>query len=336
MGTTGQAIEAAGLVKRYKEVTALDGFDLEVGSGSVHGLLGPNGAGKTTAVRVLTTLIRPDGGTARVAGHDVTADPQAVRRRIGLAGQYAAVDEVLTGRQNLILFGKLFHLGARGARRRADELLEQFQLADAADKAAKSYSGGMRRRLDLAASMILAPHIMFLDEPTTGLDPRGRNEVWAAIRDLVQGGTTVLLTTQYLDEADRLADQISVIDRGRTIVTGTPSDLKNTVGADQIEVQAAAGTDLARVAAAFEGVATATPEVSPELMRVVAPVGDRVAALTALAARLNADGVAVDDISLRRPTLDDVFLQLTGHRAEEPPAPEADQAPTAERQEATA
>ena len=336
MGTTGQAIEAAGLVKRYKEVTALDGFDLEVGSGSVHGLLGPNGAGKTTAVRVLTTLIRPDGGTARVAGHDVTADPQAVRRRIGLAGQYAAVDEVLTGRQNLILFGKLFHLGTRGARRRADELLEQFQLSDAGDKAAKSYSGGMRRRLDLAASMILAPHIMFLDEPTTGLDPRGRNEVWAAIRDLVQGGTTVLLTTQYLDEADRLADQISVIDRGRTIVTGTPSDLKNTVGADQIEVQAAVGTDLARVAAAFDGVATAAPEVSPELMRVVAPVGDRVAALTALAARLNADGVVVDDISLRRPTLDDVFLQLTGHRAEEPPPSEPDQTPTAERQEATA
>jgi len=336
MSSTGQAIEASGLVKRYKDVTALDGFDLEVASGSVHGLLGPNGAGKTTAVRVLTTLIRPDGGTARVAGYDVMSDPQAVRRRIGLAGQYAAVDEVLTGRQNLILFGKLFHLGASGARRRADELLEQFQLADAADKAAKSYSGGMRRRLDLAASMILAPHIMFLDEPTTGLDPRGRNEVWAAIRDLVQGGTTVLLTTQYLDEADRLADQISVIDRGRTIVTGTPSDLKNTVGADQIEVQAAAGTDLARVAAAFEGVATATPEVSPELMRVVAPVGDRVAALTALAARLNADGVAVDDISLRRPTLDDVFLQLTGHRAEEPPAPEPDQTPSAERQEATA
>jgi ABC-2 type transport system ATP-binding protein len=336
MSSTGQAIEASGLVKRYKDVTALDGFDLEVASGSVHGLLGPNGAGKTTAVRVLTTLIRPDGGTARVAGYDVMSDPQAVRRRIGLAGQYAAVDEVLTGRQNLILFGRLFHLGTRGARRRADELLEQFQLADAADKAAKSYSGGMRRRLDLAASMILAPHIMFLDEPTTGLDPRGRNEVWAAIRELVQGGTTVLLTTQYLDEADRLADQVSVIDRGRTIVTGTPSDLKNTVGADQIEVQAAAGTDLTRVAAAFDGVATATPEVSPELMRVVAPVGDRVAALTALAARLNADGVAVDDISLRRPTLDDVFLQLTGHRAEEPPTPEPDQTPSAERQEATA
>ncbi len=336
MGTSGQAIEAVGLVKRYKDVTALDGFDLEVGSGSVHGLLGPNGAGKTTAVRVLTTLIRPDGGTARVAGHDVASDSQAVRRRIGLAGLYAAVDEVLTGRQNLILFGKLFHLGARGARRRAEELLEQFQLAEAADKAAKSYSGGMRRRLDLAASMILAPHIMFLDEPTTGLDPRGRNEVWAAIRDLVQGGTTVLLTTQYLDEADRLADQISVIDRGRTIVTGTPSDLKNTVGADQIEVQAAAGTDLALVAAAFDGVATAPPEVSPELMRVVAPVGDRVAALTALAARLNADGVAVDDISLRRPTLDDVFLQLTGHRAEEASPVDPDGTQSTERQEATA
>ncbi|MGH3346445.1 MAG: ATP-binding cassette domain-containing protein [Nocardioides sp.] len=332
MNSTGQAIEAVGLAKRYREVTALDGFDLEVVAGSVHGLLGPNGAGKTTAVRVLTTLIRPDGGTARVVGHDVAADPQAVRRRIGLAGQYAAVDEVLTGRQNLMLFGRLFHLGARGARRRADELLEQFQLADAADKAAKSYSGGMRRRLDLAASMILAPHIMVLDEPTTGLDPRGRNEVWGAIRELVRGGTTVLLTTQYLDEADQLADRVSVIDRGRTIVTGTPSDLKNTVGADQIEVQAAAGTDLARVAAAFDGVATAPPELLPDLMRVVAPVGDRVAALTALAGRLSADGVAVDDISLRRPTLDDVFLQLTGHRAEEPSASDHDD----QVQEATA
>jgi ABC-2 type transport system ATP-binding protein len=330
VSTAGHAIEAAGLVKRYQEVVALDGFDLEVGSGSVHGLLGPNGAGKTTAVRVLTTLVRPDGGTARVAGHDVAADPQAVRRRIGLAGQYAAVDEVLTGRQNLVLFGRLFHLGARGAGRRADELLEQFQLADAADKAAKAYSGGMRRRLDLAASMILAPHILFLDEPTTGLDPRGRNEVWEAIRDLVRGGTTVLLTTQYLDEADQLADRISVIDRGRTIVTGTPSDLKNTVGADQIEVQAAPSTDLARVAAAFDDVATSPPEISQELMRVVAPVGDRVAALTTLAGRLHADGVVVEDISLRRPTLDDVFLQLTGHRAAEPDSTTADP-----RQEAT-
>ncbi|HEX6151253.1 ATP-binding cassette domain-containing protein [Nocardioides sp.] len=336
MSTTGHAIEAAGLVKRFREVTALDGFDLEVPSGSVHGLLGPNGAGKTTAVRVLTTLIRPDGGTARVAGLDVVTEPQAVRARIGLAGQYAAVDEVLTGRQNLSLFGRLFHLGARGSRRRADELLEQFQLADAADKAVKAYSGGMRRRLDLAASMILAPHIMFLDEPTTGLDPRGRNEVWAAIRELVRGGTTVLLTTQYLDEADQLADRVSVIDRGRTIVTGTPSELKNTVGADQIEVQAAAGTDLARVAAAFDGITTAAPEVFPDLRRVVAPVGDRVAALTALASRLSTEGLAVDDLSLRRPTLDDVFLQLTGHRAEESSPVDPDSTPSTERQEATA
>jgi ABC-2 type transport system ATP-binding protein len=336
MSATGLAIEAAGLVKRFREVTALDGFDLEVTSGSVHGLLGPNGAGKTTAVRVLTTLISPDGGEARVAGHDVAAQSQAVRRRIGLAGQYAAVDEVLTGRQNLVLFGRLFHLGKRGAGRRADELLEQFQLTDAADKAAKSYSGGMRRRLDLAASMILAPHIMFLDEPTTGLDPRGRNEVWAAIRELVRGGTTVLLTTQYLDEADQLADWISVIDRGRTIATGTPSDLKNTVGADQIEVQAAPGTDLSRVAAAFDGVATSPPEVIPELSRVVAPVGDRVAALTVLASRLNADGIGVDDLSLRRPTLDDVFLQLTGHRAETPSPGDQEGTHDSERQEATA
>jgi ABC-2 type transport system ATP-binding protein len=228
------------------------------------------------------------------------------------------------------MLGRLLGLSKADAAARGDELLAAFGIADARDRKVSTYSGGMRRRLDIAASLILRPRLLFLDEPTTGLDPRGRNEVWEAIRDLVRGGTTVLLTTQYLDEADQLADRISVIDRGRTIVTGTPSDLKNTVGADQIEVQAAPSTDLARVAAAFDDVATSPPEISQELMRVVAPVGDRVAALTTLAGRLHADGVVVEDISLRRPTLDDVFLQLTGHRAAEPDSTTADP-----RQEAT-
>jgi len=310
------AIDARGLVKRYREVAALDGFDLAVPYGTVHGLLGPNGAGKTTAVRVLATLLIADDGEAFVAGVNVARDSQEVRRRIGLAGQYAAVDEVLTGRQNLELFGRLFHIGAKRARLRATELLAQFELSEAADKGVKAYSGGMRRRLDLAASMILAPQVLFLDEPTTGLDPRGRNEVWGAIRALVREGTTVLLTTQYLDEADQLADRVSVIDRGRTIAAGTPTELKSTVGGDQIEVLAAPGADLSRVAGAFAGVATTEPEVTVELRRVTAPVADRVAALTAVAGRLQADGVAVADITLRRPTLDDVFLRLTGHRAE--------------------
>ena len=317
MPESGLAIEARALSKRYQEVRALDEFELAVPYGTVHGLLGPNGAGKTTAVRVLTTLLVADGGAAYVAGVDVAADPQEVRRRIGLAGQYAAVDEILTGRQNLELFGMLFHLGRRRAKVRATELLERFDLADAGNKGVKSYSGGMRRRLDLASSMILAPQVLFLDEPTTGLDPRGRNEVWAAIRDLVAGGTTVLLTTQYLEEADQLSDRITVIDRGRTVATGSPTELKSTVGGDQIEVVAAPGADLARVAEAFAGAATSEPEVLVEQRTVTAPVADRVAALSTVASRLQADGVQVEDITLRRPTLDDVFLRLTGHRAEE-------------------
>jgi len=321
MTEPGLAIEARGLLKHFREVAALDRFDLAVPYGTVHGLLGPNGAGKTTAVRVLTTLLDADDGEARVAGVDVARDAQEVRRRIGLAGQYAAVDEILTGRQNLELFGRLFHIGGRRAKSRATELLERFDLTDAADKGVKQYSGGMRRRLDLAASMILAPQVLFLDEPTTGLDPRGRNEVWDAIRALVTGGTTVLLTTQYLEEADQLSDQVTVIDRGRTVATGTPAELKGAVGGDQIEVVAAPGTDLDRVVEAFAGVASDAPEVATELRTVTAPVADRVAALTAIAGRLQADGVAVEDISLRRPTLDDVFLRLTGHRADEPDQP---------------
>lgn len=330
------AIEARSLVKRFAEVTALDGFDLRVPHGTVHGLLGPNGAGKTTAVRVLATLLDADDGAAFVAGVDVAEDPQGVRRRIGLTGQYAAVDEILTGRQNLELFGMLFHLGRRRARLRAAEMLERFDLADAADKGVKAYSGGMRRRLDLAASMILAPQVLFLDEPTTGLDPRGRGEVWAAIRDLVAGGTTVLLTTQYLEEADQLADEITVIDRGRTVATGTPSELKRRVGGDHIEIVAAEGTDLSEVAAAFAGVAAGAAEIDADRRTVTAPVADRVAALVAVATRLQATGAAIEDLTLRRPTLDDVFLRLTGHRAEEDPsgdpagAPEVDAPAAAE------
>ncbi|MFB8138650.1 ATP-binding cassette domain-containing protein, partial [Streptomyces parvus] len=227
---SGYAVLAEGVVKRYKEKRALDGFDLAVRPGTVHGLLGPNGAGKTTAVRVLATLLRYDAGRAEVAGLDVAREPRRVRSRIGLTGQYAAVDEGLTGRQNLEMFGRLFHLGNRPARQRAGELLERFGLAEAADKAAKEYSGGMRRRLDLASSMILQPDVLFLDEPTTGLDPRSRGEVWEAVRALVAGGTTVLLTTQYLEEADRLASHITVIDRGRAIADDTPDALKNRVG----------------------------------------------------------------------------------------------------------
>lgn len=311
------AVLAAGLQKRYGETRALDGFDLTVPYGTVYGLLGPNGAGKTTAVRILATLIRPDGGRAEVAGLDVGKHPRLVRHRIGLAGQFAAVDEVLTGRQNLEMFGRLFHLGAARARRRATELLEQFALHDAGDKGVKAYSGGMRRRLDLASSMILAPDVLFLDEPTTGLDPRGRNEVWNAVRSLVRGGTTVLLTTQYLDEADQLAERIAVIDAGRVIADDTPAALKNMIGGDRIEVVVIEDADLPAAAKAVARVANGEPEIEDADQRVHAPVTDRVAALTEVARTLQDQGVGVADIGLRRPTLDDVFLQLTGHHAEE-------------------
>jgi ABC-2 type transport system ATP-binding protein len=286
----------------------------------VHGLLGPNGAGKTTAVRVFTTLLRADAGTAYVGGADVRTQPMEVRRRIGLAGQYAAVDEVLTGRQNLDMFGRLFHLGAARSRGRASELLEQFDLVEAADKGVKDYSGGMRRRLDLAASMILRPKVMFLDEPTTGLDPRGRNEVWEAIRGLVTKGTTVMLTTQYLDEADRLADRITVIDRGATIADGAPEELKRQIGGDQIEVVVVSHADLAHARDSCAAAANGEVLVEEEVRRVTAPVSDRVAALTLVTSRLQQAGVVVEDVSLRRPTLDEVFMRLTGHHAE--PTPE--------------
>jgi ABC-2 type transport system ATP-binding protein len=303
---------AEGLRKRYGSANALDGFDLAVPEGSVCGLLGPNGAGKTTAVRILATLLWPDGGRALVAGFDVVRQAAQVRYRIGLLGQHPAVDEVLSGRQNLVLFGRLHHLGAGAAGRRADELLERFGLGDTGGKPVKQYSGGMRRRLDLAASLILAPPVLFLDEPTTGLDPRGRNEVWEAVRALVAGGTTVLLTTQYLDEADQLADRISVIDHGRVIADGSPDQLKSKLGGDRIDVVVHRADQLAVTAATVGRAAGAEPEVDPVTRRVSVPVRDRVAALTESARALADTGVAVEDIALRRPTLDEVFLHLTG------------------------
>ncbi|MEU5460662.1 ATP-binding cassette domain-containing protein [Streptomyces althioticus] len=316
MKDDGYAVRAEGLEKRYGEKRALDGFDLTVRAGTVHGLLGPNGAGKTTAVRILSTLIRLDGGRAAVAGLDVERQAREVRARIGLTGQYAAVDEVLTGRQNLEMFGRLFHLGGRRAKARAAELLEQFDLTDAADKGVGDYSGGMRRRLDLAASMILTPAVLFLDEPTTGLDPRSRGEVWDSVRALVAGGTTVLLTTQYLEEADRLASRITVIDRGRSIADDTPDGLKNRVGGDRVEVVVAERSDIPRVVKVVARVSDGEPESDDTELRVHAPVTDRVTALTDVARTLQDEGVRVEDIGLRRPSLDDVFLRLTGHRTE--------------------
>ncbi|MFC8173366.1 ATP-binding cassette domain-containing protein [Streptomyces sp. NPDC057242] len=316
------AIHAEDLRKRYGDAPALNGFDLRVPPGTVHGLLGHNGAGKTTAVRILATLAGLDGGRAEVAGYDVVRQSARVRSRIGLLGQYAAVDEVLSGRQNLVMFGRLYHLGKKEAGARADALLEQFGLADTGNKQVKDYSGGMRRRLDLAASLILAPRVLFLDEPTTGLDPRSRNEVWAAVRSLVDDGTTVLLTTQYLDEADQLADAISVIasprkEGGRVIAEGTPDQLKSALGGDRIDVTVRNAADLGAAAGVLASVTGTAVETDEDNRRAGAPVSDRVAALTGAARALQDAGVDVEDIALRRPTLDEVFLHLTGERAGE-------------------
>jgi ABC-2 type transport system ATP-binding protein len=317
MGATGCAIVAERLSKRYKETSALDGLDLVVAEGAVCGLLGPNGAGKTTLVRILSTLLHFDAGRAEVAGFDVVHQAAQVRCRIGLAGQQAAVDDVLTGRQNLTMFGRLYHLDARAARRRADELLEQFGLTEAANKRAKHYSGGMRRRLDLAASIILAPTVLFMDEPTTGLDPRSRNQLWGAIRGLVAAGTTVLLTTQYLDEADQLADQIAVIDNGHVIADGTPESLKARIGGNHIDVVVRGPDELPAAAAVVSRVSGVEPEINRDARRVSAPIRDRVAALTEVVRALAEARITAEDIALRRPTLDEVFLQLTGQRATE-------------------
>ncbi|MEU4200743.1 ATP-binding cassette domain-containing protein [Streptomyces sp. NPDC045470] len=316
------AIAVEGLRKTYGRTAALDGLDLTVPHGTVHGILGPNGAGKTTLVRVLATLLRPDAGTARVAGFDVCRRPDEVRVRIGLLGQHAAVDEELSGRQNLEMFGRLYHLGGRAAAARAVELLERFGLAGTGKKAVGKYSGGMRRRLDLAASLIMSPRILFLDEPTTGLDPRGRTEVWQAVRSLVDGGTTVLLTTQYLEEADQLADRISVVDDGRVIADGTSDELKAKVGGDRIDVVLHDPAGLARAAAVLDSVArraggTGTAVTDADARRVSAPVTDRMAALTETVRALAAAGVDAQDIALRRPTLDEVFLHLTHRPTEE-------------------
>jgi ABC-2 type transport system ATP-binding protein len=307
------AVVAEGLRKRFGTTDALDGIDLVVRPGAVCGLLGPNGAGKTTAVRIFATLLRPDAGSARVAGFDVAREPDRVRQRIGLVGQNAAVDEVLSGHQNLVMFGRLFHLGAGRARRRADELLAHFGLADTGSKPVKQYSGGMRRRLDLAASLILAPEVLFLDEPTTGLDPRGRNEVWASIRALVADGTTVVLTTQHLDEADQLADQICVIDTGRVIAEGTPDQLKSQIGGDRVDVVLHSAADLPAATAIVERAAGATAQTDRETRRISAPVEDRMLAMTQILAGISSAGIAAEDLAVRRPTLDEVFMSLTGH-----------------------
>jgi len=310
-------IRASGLVKRYGAVTALDGLDLVVPEGTVLGLLGPNGAGKTTAVRILTTLLVPDEGTAQVAGVDVRANPQGVRERIGLSGQYAAVDEHLTGFENLDMVGRLYHLGRRTSRARARELLDVFGLADAGDRPVKTYSGGMRRRLDLAAALVAEPAVLFLDEPTTGLDPRSRSGMWDVIRDLVAQGTTLLLTTQYLEEADRLADEIVVIDRGRIIAQGTADELKAQVGGERVEVVVERASDLPLASATLAEVAVGEVRVDEHTRRLTAPVSGGAAALMTALRQLDANDVPLMDVGVRRPTLDDVFLTLTGHSAEE-------------------
>ncbi|MFG2461056.1 ATP-binding cassette domain-containing protein [Streptomyces sp. NPDC048523] len=304
-------IVTEGLRKRYGDKTALDGLDLRVARGSVHGVLGPNGAGKTTLVRVLSTLLRPDEGRAEVAGRDVERDAYDVRLRIGLLGQHAALDEELGGRQNLEMFGRLYHLGARHARVRAAELLERFGLADTGRKPVRAYSGGMRRRLDLAASLIRDPEVLFLDEPTTGLDPRGRAEVWAAVRSLVGGGTTVLLTTQYLEEADQLADRISLVDRGRVVADGTPDELKARTAGDRIDVVLRDAGQLG-AAVALLPLDAAGVSVDPDRRLLSAPVTDRMAALSGVVRALEVAGIEAEDVVLRRPTLDEVFLHLTG------------------------
>jgi ABC-2 type transport system ATP-binding protein len=318
---------AEGLVKTYGSVRALDGLDLAVPEGSVLALLGPNGAGKTTCVRVLTTLLRPDSGRAEVAGIDVLSRPQEVRGLIGLSGQYAAVDEYLTGFENLDMVGRLYHLGRSQSRARARELLAQFRLEEAADRPVRTYSGGMRRRLDLAGALVARPQVLFLDEPTTGLDPRSRTDMWQVLADLVSDGATLLLTTQYLEEADRLADSIVVIDRGRVIARGTADQLKAQVGGEVVEVVVADPARLVEAEEVLGRIGGATPTVDQHTRKVsVSSRGDEPAArllVTALR-ELDAAGVAVLDLAVRRPTLDDVFLTLTGHAAEDGDSGESD------------
>jgi ABC-2 type transport system ATP-binding protein len=305
-------ILAEGLSKMFGDVHALQDLDLAVPAGGVLGLLGPNGAGKTTAVRILTTLLRPDTGSARVAGFDVVRQPAAVRQVIGLAGQFAAVDEHLTGRENLLMVGRLHHLSRADAQRRAAELLEVFELPQAADRTARTWSGGMRRRLDLAVSLVGRPQVLFLDEPSSGLDPRGRHQLWQTIRQLVDDGATVLLTTQYLEEADRLAGQIVVIDAGRIIAHGTPDELKAQVGGDPLQLRLAIPASAGRAAAIVADLGSGVPQVDARSGEVTLPSTRGFAVLPEVVRRLDAAGLGLSDLALRRPTLDDVFLALTG------------------------
>jgi ABC-2 type transport system ATP-binding protein len=311
-------VDAAGVTKSFGKVQALGGLDLRIESGQVVALLGPNGAGKTTFVRTLATLIRPDEGTVRVAGHDVVKQASQVRAVIGLAGQHAAVEEAMTGRENIEMVARLYGFGARNARARASEVIEQLSLDEVAGRLVRTYSGGQRRRLDLGASLVGSPRLLLLDEPTTGLDPRSRIELWDAIRALASDGTDVLLTTQYLDEADRLAARIVIIDHGRVIADGTPSALKAQAGGDVIEIHTRDSSDLAAAARSLSRVAPEAPTIDPATRRVSLPVDAGVQQLTAAARALEDAGIAIDDISLRRPTLDEVFLGLTGERIEIP------------------
>ena len=310
--TAPPTIHAAGLFKHYGDVHALDGLDLEAPAGKVTAVLGPNGAGKTTFVKAVATLLRPDRGELVVAGIDAIRHPQQVRRVIGLAGQNAAVEPALTGRENLVMVARLFGHGTAAARSAAEAVLREISLTDDADRPVKGYSGGMRRRLDLGASLVGAPKVLLLDEPTTGLDPRTRMELWESIRALVQGGTDVLLTTQYLEEADQLADHVVIIDHGRTIATGTPTELKTRAGRDVVEVRVAHGADLGAVADALAPFGTEPPHFDVPARRVAVPVADGTGRLADAVAAISALGIELDDIGLRRPTLDEVFLALTG------------------------
>ncbi|MYZ07851.1 ATP-binding cassette domain-containing protein [Streptomyces sp. SID2999] len=313
------AIHAEGLVKTFGDVRALDGVDLDVPEGTVLGLLGPNGAGKTTTVRCLTTLLRPDSGRAVVAGVDVLKHPDTVRRSIGLSGQFAAVDEYLTGRENLQMVGRLYQMRGRAAKERAAELLEQFHLADAADRPAKTYSGGMRRRLDLAAALVVSPPVMFMDEPTTGLDPRNRQQLWEVIQQLVSGGTTLLLTTQYLEEADHLAHDIAVVDHGRVIAQGTSDQLKARTGGERVEVVVHERDRIAATAEVLRALGKGETTIEQHTRKLTVPVTGGAKLLAEVIRELDGRGIEIDDIALRRPTLDDVFLSLTGHTAEARP-----------------
>jgi daunorubicin resistance ABC transporter ATP-binding subunit len=321
------AIVAEGLGKRFGHVTALDGVDLQLPAGGVLGMLGPNGAGKTTTVRILATLLKPDRGRAWVAGFDVTSNPASVRRLIGLSGQYAAVDPFLTGQENLVMIGRLYGLTRRQARRRAGDLIDVLELASAAGSLVRTYSGGMRRRLDVAASLLAAPPVLFLDEPTTGLDPRGRLALWQVLSELTSQGTSLLLTTQYIEEAERLAGRIVIIGHGKVIASGTPGQLRARAGGDRLDLQSLPGQDPRRLADALAALATAAPAVDEATGRVMLPVAGGAGILPEVATRLAAAGLHVESLALRRPTLEEAFLAYTGQSASGPPAEPAQTAP---------